>query len=86
MGCNASHKEMNSDVEKAFMTSKSRTARSRPSHTPRQANKPASRVVPFYFYAAGVLAAIAAAAVLVTAEMQGKMPAALNVADVTLPA
>ena len=76
---------MNSDVEKAFMTSKSRTARARPSPTPRQANKPASRVTPFYFYAAGVLAAIAAAVVLVAAEMHGKTPAALNVADVTLP-
>ena len=67
------------------MTSKSRVSRSRLSHAPRQANKPASRAVPFYFYAAGVLAAIAAAAVLVTAEMQGKTPAALNVSDVTLP-
>ena len=86
MRCNATQNNMNSEIEKVFMTSKSPIGRGRPAHTPRQANKPASRVVPFYFYAAGVLAAIAAAAVLVTAEMQGKTPAALNVADVTLPA
>lgn len=52
----------------------------------RQAKKPSRGVLPFYFYVAGVLAAIAAAAVLVTAEVQGKTPAALDVADLALPA
>lgn len=50
----------------------------------RQAKKPARAVLPFYFYAAGVLAAIAAAAILVSAEVQGKTPTALNVADLGL--
>ena len=57
----------------------SRSDRLRP-----QTAKPARGVLPFYFYAAGVLAAIAAAAVLVTAEVQGKTPAALDVADLAV--
>ena len=85
MRCNTTHNDMNSEIEKAFMTSKSRISRSRPTQKSQQTSKPSGRGVPFYFYAAGVLAAIAAAAVLVTAEMQGQAPAPFSVADVTLP-
>ena len=43
-----------------------------------------SRALPYYFYVVGVLAALGAAALLVSAEAQGKMPAALGGADVLL--
>lgn len=43
-----------------------------------------SRALPYYFYIIGVLAAIGAAALLISAEVQGKNPAALGVADVSL--
>lgn len=43
-----------------------------------------SRALPYYFYVLGVLAALAAAALLVSAEAQGRTPAALGVADVAL--
>ena len=64
------------------MSSKSASASNRQL---RKAKKLARAVLPFYFYVAGVLAAIAAAAVLITAEVYGKMPAALAVIDVAVP-
>jgi len=43
-----------------------------------------SRALPYYFYIIGVLAALGAAALLISAEVQGKTPAALGLADVSL--
>ena len=57
-------------------------ARRTPSRHPTQ--RRSLKALPYYFYVVGVLAAIAAAALLVSAEAQGQTPAALGAADVAL--
>lgn len=45
-----------------------------------------ARARPYYFYIIGVVAAIGAAALVISAEVQGKNPAALGIGDVSFTA